>query len=607
MRDRPDQGVTQRYGDAPQPSEQEVTVLTAPRLDGATAELQRYERVERYLVLGTLGEGGMGAVYGAYDPLLRRRVALKVIRGDRSVGGEPDARLVREARAMARLSHPNVLPVYDVGHAEGGVFIAMELCEGQTLRGWLDSPRPWAEVLDAFVRAGRGLAAAHAEGLVHRDFKPDNVMIDGRGRVRVLDFGLVAPWSAMASSRSEELGVPEDERLDEATRLTRDGRALGTPLYMAPEQHAGREVDGRADQFAFCVALYTALYGQRPFAGQTVADLVEDKRRGAPKPPGTRVPRGLWRVLRRGLMRSPDDRWPTMHALLDALGGVAAARRRWWMLGGAVVVGGVLAGALAWPRPDPCRPEPLVLPAAASPSLVAHAEAWRQHSRAACETEVEPALASRVQACLQEVRVELLAAARAGAAVELRPASACDPAAGPLVWAADPPADRAAGLELRAALVEARAGGVSPAALEPLVERARRSGDGRVLAEAQLARAAEMTEGGIEAGFEATATATEANDVEAVARGWLTALEAMAEQPARRDEVLGWQAVAEAVVERAGEPAGLLARLALVYAEPLRAAGQHEAARAMLERARRHPGASMLAAGLRRRLDAALR
>ncbi len=612
MSERDDQAVTQGTGRRADPeardvdpSRETVTVATEPR--GAPPEadaIERYERIERYVVLEPLGKGGMGVVYGAYDPKLRRRVALKVIRAD-VVGPDGHARMLREARAMARLSHPNVLPVYDAGLCDDTVFIAMEQVEGRTLRAWMDEGHPWPRVLDVFGRAGDGLAAAHAEGLVHRDFKPDNVMIDDRGRVRVLDFGLVTPWAAPAESRElrELYDVPLD---DVATRLTRQGRALGTPAYMAPEQHEGQEIDGRADQYAFCVALYEALYGTRPFGGRSLLALVESKRDGPPRAPRSRVPAALERVVRRGLARSPDERWNSLPELLAALARVPRSRRRrGWIaalgLGGAVVVG------LSWPRAGSCgRIEPLPVPSTASPHLVQQAGAWHERVVAVCEAEHEPPLEARIRWCLDEVRTELLVAAQMPRSVELRSARSCDDASVLMAWTQDPPSDPAPVLELRGELVRARASMASNATYEDLVERARGTGDLRVLAEAQLAHARALLFDGVSAGFVATASAMDANDAELEARGWLVALEHMAADPARHPEVLGWHSVAEAVVARSGVDARLVARLALVFEGPLRSSGRSDEAQSALERARRHPEVATLTPDLRRRLDAAL-
>ena len=197
----------------------------------------------RYVILETLGAGAMGIVYGAYDPDLGRKVALKVLRG--ATDEETRARLLREAQALARLSHPNVVAIHDLGTDRGRVFLAMELIEGDTLAAWLRGrPRPQA-VIDALVSAGRGLAAAHAAGLVHRDFKPANVLVGEDGRARVTDFGLAHGDEGPAAGHG----------------------AAGTPAYMAPEQRVGGPTDARSDQYAFCATLHEALSGQRPPAG----------------------------------------------------------------------------------------------------------------------------------------------------------------------------------------------------------------------------------------------------------------------------------------------------------------------------------------------------
>ncbi|HET6585525.1 MAG TPA: serine/threonine-protein kinase, partial [Nannocystaceae bacterium] len=222
-------------------------------------------RVGRYVLLERIGMGGMGIVYAAFDPELDRRVALKLLRG--SAGeARADLRLLREARALAKLTHPNVVPVFDVGSAAGRPYVAMEFVEGQTLTRWLAArPRSQAEILRVFGEAGRGLAAAHAIGIVHRDFKPDNVLLGGSGDdgrvpaiVRVGDFGLARPVTATSSRTSADaIALPSDadEPLD-ASPLTRVGLVLGTPSYMAPEQHRGEDATPATDQYALCVSLY---------------------------------------------------------------------------------------------------------------------------------------------------------------------------------------------------------------------------------------------------------------------------------------------------------------------------------------------------------------
>ncbi len=289
------------------------------------AALPAGTRVGRYVVTGTLGAGGMGIVYAADDPQLGRRVSLKLLRAALPGPGSSEAarvRLHREARAMARLSHPNVVAVHDVGTWQGQVFVAMELVDGQNLRLWRGSAeRSVNEILDVFLAAGRGLCAAHAAGMVHRDFKPDNVLVGRDGRVCVTDFGLARsvedPWQAAALELAPTLAATEAD-----PELTRPGAILGTPAYMAPEQHAGGNVDTRTDQFSFCVALYEALHGERPFSGRTIDDLAQAVAAGrvAAPPRGARVPARLRRILLRGLSPRPGDRWPTMELLLAALG-----------------------------------------------------------------------------------------------------------------------------------------------------------------------------------------------------------------------------------------------------------------------------------------------
>ncbi len=290
-------------------------------------------RVGRYAILRALGEGGMGIVLEAFDPELDRRVAVKLLRPTR-IGSRASRRLLREAQVMARLSHPNVVQVYDAGVVDGRVFLAMELVRGRTLRAWLDDrPRGWREVLQRFVDAGRGIAAAHEAGIIHRDFKPENVLIAEDGRVRVADFGL-----ANCDDATHDSPVPSARPRGEST-LTSTGAVVGTPVYMAPEQHAGLEVDAAADQFSFCVALHEALYGQRPFAGtsaiQVAANVLAGRYVDPPRP--RRAPRWLAEVLRRGLSVERDARWPGFPALLAALERDPAVRRRRWV-GAALLV-----------------------------------------------------------------------------------------------------------------------------------------------------------------------------------------------------------------------------------------------------------------------------
>ncbi len=277
----------------------------------------------RYRVERLLGIGGMGMVYTAHDTQLNRRVALKVMRPG-SVQ-QSMTRLLREAQAMAQLSHPNVVAVYDVGTWKNRAFVAMELIEGETLSSWiLAQPRPWREILDKFVIAGGGLEAAHRAGLVHRDFKPENVLVGKQGEIRVTDFGLARSVSESESSTGgESSAIAGDGSLPDALRLklTKVGTVLGTPAYMAPEQIAGQLADHRADVFSFCAALYEGLYRELPFPGRTVQELFEAIQLGqVRRPPAKcRIPASIRRVLLRGLAKSPDDRYQTMRALLGDL------------------------------------------------------------------------------------------------------------------------------------------------------------------------------------------------------------------------------------------------------------------------------------------------
>ena len=290
----------------------------------STTRLPRGAALGRYLVTGYLGTGGMGVVYSAHDPELDRRIALKVLRPELSARSEARARWLLEARAMAQLSHPNVVPIYDVGLVRDQVFIAMELVQGMTLRRKFDRTTPWRTVVTAYLQAARGLSAAHAAGLVHRDFKPDNVLFGNDGRVRVVDFGLVttevvapATQGAMDSAQARAVAMLE----------TPPGLVVGTPAFMAPESMGAAAVDARADQFSFCVALFHDLYGRFPFGGSTLAERVDQIVRGEiERPAGSAVPERLFPAVVRGLRADPDDRHPSMDALVAAIEQAVAPR-----------------------------------------------------------------------------------------------------------------------------------------------------------------------------------------------------------------------------------------------------------------------------------------
>ena len=349
---------------------------------GEETGLAKGATIGRYVVLGLLGRGGMGEVYAAYDPELDRKIAVKLLRarGGNEAAADGKTRLLREAQAIARLSHPNVVVVYDVGTFRESVFIAMEFVEGHTLGYWLQAQtRRWREVLDVYVAAGRGLVAAHAAGLVHRDFKPDNVMITKVGHIRVMDFGLAREQTttdepslagqlaldagARAAALADTFGAGIDpdataklgtDGLPEATttasggylrlKLTQTGAMLGTPAYMAPEQFAGTGGDARSDQFSFCVALYEGVYGRRPFEGDNALALMANVVAGTvtDPPPEARVPAWIRRILLRGLSTEPKNRYPSMTELLAALGHDPAVRRRRWLT--AAMVAALVAG-----------------------------------------------------------------------------------------------------------------------------------------------------------------------------------------------------------------------------------------------------------------------
>jgi eukaryotic-like serine/threonine-protein kinase len=352
-----------------------------PPPDSGQATLARGASIGRYVVLGLVGRGGMGEVYAAYDPELDRKVAVKLLRVKPGNGvslTEGRQRTLREAQAIARLSHPNVVVVYDVGTFSDQVFIAMEFVEGNTVTYWLQAqPRSWQEVLRVFRAAGRGLVAAHEKGLVHRDFKPDNVMVGRDREVRVMDFGLArlttdkpdpplvvaarspgAPAEnrpvsdgdpmqtillngAPAGSVTPALGTNLQSSSDMfEVQLTRTGAMMGTPAYMAPEQFLGTPTDARTDQFSFCVALYEGLYGERPFAGNTMFALTTAVVQGQVReaPANSKVPLWVRKVLLRGMRPQADDRYPSMHDLIEALGKNPNAKRRRALLGGVAAV-----------------------------------------------------------------------------------------------------------------------------------------------------------------------------------------------------------------------------------------------------------------------------
>ena len=334
------------------PNADEDRVLA--RSEGGAAPLPKVNsRFGRDVILDVLGQGGKGVVYTAYDNELDRRVALKLLRVDTKPGGEGPtegrARLVREAKSMAQLAHPNVVTVHDVGQIDGHVFVAMEFVAGHTLRKWINAePRTWKDKVKVLVQAGQGLAAAHSAGLVHRDFKPDNILVGDDGRVRVTDFGL-----ARASDTIDVKTGTGPRTGPVKSELTEPGLVMGTPPYMPPEQTAGRPADAQMDQFAFCVTLFEALHGERPFGGKSRGERRDLIHAGEIRawPKDSDVPRWLRETVARGLAYSPDDRWPSMADLIDALQRRPWRRRRMAAtLATTAVLGAVVASV--WPGED---------------------------------------------------------------------------------------------------------------------------------------------------------------------------------------------------------------------------------------------------------------
>ena len=284
----------------------------------------------RFQLLDELGVGGMGIVFAAYDAELGRKIAIKLVRPQASENlsaDEAQAWLMREARAMARISHPNVLAVHDVGMLGDQMFIAMEYVEGTTLSQWLKvQDRPWCDVLTVFIQAGRGLAAAHVSGILHRDFKPQNVLVDKEGRARLVDFGLARFADPITnghrtSNNGKDRADVKAMAFAGLSVTASHGKFVGTPTYMAPEQLVGQPIDEKTDQYSYCVALFQGLYSKLPFNAESVGALLEQikHRRVNAVPKSSRVPLSLHQAILRGLSPSPAHRFSSMKALLDEL------------------------------------------------------------------------------------------------------------------------------------------------------------------------------------------------------------------------------------------------------------------------------------------------
>ncbi|MCY1056811.1 serine/threonine-protein kinase [Nannocystis sp. SCPEA4] len=402
----------------------------------------------RFTVLKLLGQGGMGVVYACYDDQLDRKVAVKVLH--REVVREQETarkRLLREAQAMARLSHPNIVAVHEVGQEGGMVYVAMEFVRGLSLDAWVHEPRSWKEILSVYLQAGRGLAAAHKAGLVHRDFKPQNAMISDEGQVKVLDFGLAR--LSDDDLREEDLagarGSSEDATPLLMRPLTRMGVILGTPAYMSPEQHVGERATAESDQFSFCVSLYQSLYGRLPFSSESFAAMRDDVVHGrvAPAPSGSPVPSRVFKALRRGMMAAPRDRFAAMTELLAALErDPGVVYRRVAALAATAVVAGMAgmaatAGDAATPQCPDAGPElagvwddgraaevrasvqknapgrAAELVAAIEPKLARYAATWVQLRNDACHAHAEGRQSAHMfdlrTSCLDQRRAALAA------------------------------------------------------------------------------------------------------------------------------------------------------------------------------------------------------
>jgi ketosteroid isomerase-like protein len=366
-----------------QTEQQPTPALPLGRL-GGDDEILPTTLIDRYQIEHRIGHGAMGVVYAAQDIHLRRAVAVKVV-GPRIDTGSGQGRLVREAQAMAKLRHPNLATVHDIGVSKDRLFVVMELVDGGTVADWLKAgPRSWRAILGVYLQAARGLAAAHAAGFVHRDFKPENVLYGKDGVARVSDFGV-----ARIVGQTERAD-PAEGMAEQAT-VTRTGGVVGTPGYIAPEILHYEPVDQRADQFSFCVAMYAALYGERPFeALEGPSRIAETLGRLRPPPTGI-APRWLQRIISRGLAADRRDRWPTIEALISAIERRLARRRLVLVMAGFAVMVHVLAASVVGiaMRATPAPPTPP--PPDRSPGMLARN--GKDPPTPAASAELSPALA----------------------------------------------------------------------------------------------------------------------------------------------------------------------------------------------------------------------
>jgi tetratricopeptide (TPR) repeat protein len=559
----------------------EVARAQAP----AAGVLARGQLVGRYVVGDTLGAGAMGRVYAAWEPELDRRVALKVLHAEPGIDGR--ARVVREAQAMARLAHPNVMTVHEVGTVGDAVFVAMELVDGASLRAWGRERRPWREVAMVVRDVARGLAAVHAAGVVHRDIKPDNIVVGADGRARLGDFGL-ARTRGSTESTAPTRPRPEEEPTQTAT-------VAGTPAYMAPELLGGGSADERSDQFAFAVTAWELLHGARPFAGTTWQELRRAAEAGIGRAPRA-VPGWLDALLRRCLHARPGERFPSMAEVADRLdAGLARGRATPWIAGG-VAVAALAATAITWLALGGVDARRACTDGAAQVAQVAvHAGVdaasgaavgrwkarWGEVKDGACRlAPAQPVRAAAQDRCLDRRRDEVAAlVAHAPSEIDLVAALAAlpDPAECTAdAGGADPvPLDPAAAAHVRAVAAGLPAVRASVVAGHPklfaatigvLVDRARQSGHAPTLADALLV-AAEVDRGNgalVSAADHArdAAAAAERGHADALAADAWIARVAIAGDQRELATAADLAVIAEGAVGRAGDAPAKVARLA---------------------------------------------
>ncbi len=587
-------------------------VSQVARVQAPANVLERGHTVGRYVIGELLGAGAMGRVYSAWEPELDRRVALKLLVAP---GAGARERVVREAQAMARLDHPNVVGVHEVGTAVEGVYVAMELVDGTTLRAWAEPARPWREAVPVLIEIARGLAAVHAAGVVHRDIKPENIIVGADGRARLGDFGLARAGGASATT------VPVEGELAVGTPAS---AIAGTPAYMAPEVLRGGAADRASDQFSFGVLAYEVLAGKRPFAGTTWAALLSSIEE-ASVPPLRGTPAWLDAAIRRCLAVTPADRFDSMAAMADHLASRSSRGPATWLVGAAAAA--AVASGVTWfavhraPAAPSCEVGTQELAAVWSPQLrgalaplgasaVASLDAWaaqwtleRDASCRAALTAPAPVIAVRAR-CLDQRKAELAALVdRLGkspsAAVGDHVVDALAALTAPaecrsiLPGAADPlpldPARSASARSVQDALPAVRAaialGDARPvvAVARELVQRATASGHAPTLAEALIVEAealratSQLFDAGI-AARDAVAAAERGHDDLLAARAWVVRVATAGD---RRELAVADDAgaIAAAAVERAGSPPNLVATV-------LRQRGLVAYNRGMLEDAR---------------------